>query len=95
MEPPELVRRRPRLTLVTTRGGPDVSHAKAAHLPVIAIIVIGHDYGRGLLSVLLAPLIATLDAFLNAMSGGIGRCLLVTAWGRLPLPLAWRSMTTS
>jgi hypothetical protein len=57
-KPLEVVCRRPRPTLVTMHGGGDASHARAAHLPVKAIIMVGR--GRGPLKALLAPLFAPL-----------------------------------
>jgi hypothetical protein len=45
-------------------------------------------HGLGPLEALLAPLFATLDALFGAMSGNIGRLLIVTTWCHLPASLS-------
>jgi hypothetical protein len=84
-EPLEVVCRRPRLTLVAACSGQSASHAGAARLPIVAIIMVG--CGRGPLDALLAPLFATLDALLGTVGGDIGWLLLVAARGCLPTSL--------
>jgi hypothetical protein len=80
-----VVRRWPRWTLVVTHGGRDAHHAGATHLPVMAIITTGHS--RSPLKVLFAPLVAAFDAPLCAVSGDVGRCLLVATHCHLPASL--------
>jgi hypothetical protein len=84
-EPLEVVFRRPRLMLVAACSGRSASHAGAARLPIVAIIMVG--CGRGPLDALLAPLFATLDALLGTVGGDVGWLLLVAARGRLPTSL--------
>jgi hypothetical protein len=79
--PLEVIHRRPHRALVTACSGQDVSHAGAARFPVTAVVKASR--GCGPLRQLLASLVATLDALLGAVSGGIGRCLLVTDSGHL------------
>jgi hypothetical protein len=56
----EVVGRRPHLTLVAVCGSRDAPHVGAAHLPIVAVIVVG--CGRSPLRTLLAPPIAALGA---------------------------------
>jgi hypothetical protein len=63
-------------------GNLDASHARATCFPVALVVIAGR--GHGPLRVLLAPLVAAFDALLGTVSSGIGRCLLVSAWGRFP-----------
>jgi hypothetical protein len=81
-KPLEVVHRRPCRTLVSVHGGRDVPHAEAAHLPVVAVIVASHRHSP--LKALFAPLVATFDALLSAMSGDVERCLLVATRCHLP-----------
>jgi hypothetical protein len=76
-EPLEEVHRRPRLTLVTVHGHRVAPHIGTTHLPIVAVVMVGH--GRGPLRVLLVPPFAFLDAFLSAVDGDIGRRLLAPA----------------
>jgi hypothetical protein len=59
-----------------------VARVRAAYLPVVAIVVLGHSCGP--LRVLLSPLLA---ALLGVVDGNVGRCLLAAAWGHLPASL--------
>jgi hypothetical protein len=70
--------------LFTMHSGQDVSHVGAACLPIVVVIMVG----RGPLKELLAPLFGTFDALLGAVGGDVERCLLVTAWGRIPTSLS-------
>jgi hypothetical protein len=63
-------------------GSRDASHARATCFPVALVVIAGR--GHGPLRVLLAPLVAAFDALLGTVSSGIGRRLLVSAWGRFP-----------
>jgi hypothetical protein len=92
-KPLEEVRRRPRWTLVALRAGRDVSRARAACLPVVAIVVAG--CGRSLLKALFAPLIVDFDALQGAVSGDVGWRPLVTTRCHLLLPCVGRRMATS
>jgi hypothetical protein len=78
----EVVGRRPRLTLVTVRGCRDVPHARATHLPAVAIIIVG--CGPSPLRTLLVPPFATLGTVPGALDGDVGHRLPATTWGRLP-----------
>jgi hypothetical protein len=62
-------------------GRQAVSHAGAAHFPIVAIITTGR--GRSPMKALLAPLVAAFDALLGTVGGDIGRCLLVATRGHL------------
>jgi hypothetical protein len=80
-ESPEVVCRRPHLTLVAVCGNHDTPYARAAYLPVPAIVVVGR--GRGPLRILLAPLLATLGAIFGTLDSNVRQRLLAAAWGRL------------
>jgi hypothetical protein len=85
-EPPKVIRRRPRLTLVTACGGTDVSHAEVACLIIIAV---GRD--RGPLKMLLAPLLFAFGALLGAVDGNVEWRLPITT----PTSLLHRGTTSS
>jgi hypothetical protein len=57
-------------------------HAEIAHLPIVAIVVVGR--GHSPLRTLSVPHLAVLGALPSTMDGDIGWCLLTAAWGRLP-----------
>jgi hypothetical protein len=77
-EPLEVVRRWPRLSLVTVSGSRDASHARAARLPVITDVRAGRSHGP--LRALLASFFA---ALLSTVYGDVGGCLLAIARGHL------------
>jgi hypothetical protein len=83
-----MIRGKPRLTFVTTCGGQAAPHARAARLPVIAIIMVSR--GCGPLKVLLAPLFVALDALLAVVGGDIRRRSLIAARYHLPSSLGWK-----
>jgi hypothetical protein len=63
----EVIGRRPSLMLVTMHGSHDMHHARAAHLPVVAIIVV--DCGHSPMRTLLAPPLTALYALPSALDG--------------------------
>jgi hypothetical protein len=81
-KPLEVVRRRPRWTLVAARGGRDTPRTGATCLPVMAVIVAGS--GLSPFEALFVPLVATFDALLGVVSGDVKWCFLVAAQCRLP-----------
>jgi hypothetical protein len=81
----DVVPRWPHLMLVTGRDTRDASHTRATRLPIVAVIVVGHGH----LMMPLAPLFATLDAFLSAVDGDIEWQLLVTSRSHLSASLGW------
>jgi hypothetical protein len=73
----EVVRRRPHLTLVAMHCSRHASRAGAAHLPVVAVIMVGRGCGllRALLRLLLLSLTPSL-AWWTATLGGASLSLL-------------------
>jgi hypothetical protein len=63
----EVIGRRPSLMLVTMHGSHDMHHARAAHLPVVAIIVV--DCGHSPMRTLLVPPLTALYALPSALDG--------------------------
>jgi hypothetical protein len=84
-EPLDVVPMRPHLMLVVGRGTQDACHTRDTRLPIVAVIVVGHGH----LMMPLAPLFATLDAFLSAVDGNIEWHLLVTSRSHLSASLGW------
>jgi hypothetical protein len=68
--PLEVVCRWPHRTLVTAHGSRDAPHARAAYLPIMAVIVAGH--GRSPLKALVVPFFAAFDALLGVVTSDIG-----------------------
>jgi hypothetical protein len=80
-KPLDVVHRQPHRTLVTVRDSWDAPHADAARFLVMAVVAACR--GRSTLKPLFAPLVATFYILLGAVSGDIGRHLLVIARCRL------------
>jgi hypothetical protein len=80
----EVVGRWPQLMLVVVRGYRSAPHVGAAHLPVVAVIVVGR--GHSPFRTLLALPLATLDTLPGSMDHNVGWRLPVTAWCHLLAP---------
>jgi hypothetical protein len=59
----------PRLALAAACGNHDAHHVGATHFLIVATVIIGHGCDR--LKMLLAPLLATLDALLGILDGDV------------------------
>jgi hypothetical protein len=69
-KPLDVVRRWPHRKLATVHGGRDTPRVRASRLLAVAIVVAGHAHSP--LKAMFAPLIATFDTLLGAVSGDVG-----------------------
>jgi hypothetical protein len=67
------------------RGDRGAPHARAACF--LATVLIATGCGRSPYMALLALLVTAFDAIWGMVSGIVGRCLLLAAWGHLPAHL--------
>jgi hypothetical protein len=86
-ESSEVVCRWPRLMLVAVCSSRDAPRARAACLPVAAVIMLGH--GRDPLRMLLVPLLAAIGVIFGAVDGNVERHFLAAGWGHLLASLGW------